>query len=202
MSQDQKREAILEAAIKRFAHFGVSKTTMNEISHDLAFSKALLYYYFPDKLALYAAVLETITAEGEIIDTQRLRDETDPIKAVQLFLEVRTDFIIKYYNILEYLKKFTYATIPAELKSIFIHLRGRELSRIIEIMERGIASGHLQMEDPKLKAELFFDFLDGFRQTSLARKETLFPDKNDFRVILTREKEFASVFFRGLRKDP
>ncbi|HEY3386133.1 MAG TPA: TetR/AcrR family transcriptional regulator [Saprospiraceae bacterium] len=202
MSQDQKREAILEAAVKRFAHFGVSKTTMNEISHDLAFSKALLYYYFPDKLALYAAVLGTITAEGEIIDTQRLRDEKDPIKAIQLFLELRTDFIIKYYNILEYLKKFTYATIPAELKSIFTHLRVRELSRIIEIMERGIASGHLQMDNPKLTAELFFDFLDGFRQTSLARKETLFPDKNDFRAILKREKEFAAVFFNGLRQSP
>ena len=201
MGQDQKREAIIEAAIKRFAHFGVAKTTMNEISHDLAFSKALLYYYFPDKLSLYAAVLDTITAEGEIIDSQRLRDEKDPTKAILMFLEQRTDFIIKYYNILEYLKKFTPASIPEELKSIFTHLRSRELSRILEIMERGIASGHLDMVNPKGKAELLFDFLDGFRQTSLARKETFFPDKNDFRLILKREKEFATVFFKGLRSE-
>ena len=198
MSQDQKREAILEAAVKRFAHFGVSKTTMNEISHDLAFSKALLYYYFPDKLSLYAAVLEHITAEGEIVDNQRLRDEPDPIKAILLFLDLRTDFIIKYYNILEYLKKFTLATIPEELKSIFSHLRSRELSRILEIIERGMANGNLQVPSPKATAELYYDFLDGFRQASISRKETFFPDKNDFRAILKREKEFTSIFFKGL----
>lgn len=48
MSQDLKREAIIEAAIKRFAHFGVGKTTMTEIGNDLSLSKASLYYYFPD----------------------------------------------------------------------------------------------------------------------------------------------------------
>ena len=202
MSQDQKREAILEAAIKRFAHFGVSKTTMNEISHDLAFSKALLYYYFPDKLSLYGAVLEHITAEGEIIDDQKLRDEKDPINAILLFLDLRTDFIIKYYNILEYLKKFTPTTIPSELKSIFVHLRSRELSRILEIIERGKASGKLQVANPSLAAELYYDFLDGFRQSSIARRETIFPDKNDFRAILKREKEFTSIFFKGLHYAP
>ncbi|RYZ16531.1 MAG: TetR family transcriptional regulator, partial [Chitinophagaceae bacterium] len=38
MATDQKRESILEAAIRRFAHFGVSKTTMNEIAADLSIS--------------------------------------------------------------------------------------------------------------------------------------------------------------------
>ena len=60
MIQDKKREAIIEAAKKRFSHFGVGKTTMNEIADDLSISKASLYYYFPDKLNLYAAVLQTI----------------------------------------------------------------------------------------------------------------------------------------------
>ena len=69
MGQDQKQEAIIEAAIKRFAHFGVSKTTMAEIAADLSFSKASLYYYFPDKLNLFAAVFKTIT------DASRERDD-------------------------------------------------------------------------------------------------------------------------------
>ena len=47
--QDVKKEKILEAAHHRFLHFGYSKTTMNEIAGDLSMSKALLYYYFPEK---------------------------------------------------------------------------------------------------------------------------------------------------------
>ncbi|HBI89157.1 MAG TPA: TetR/AcrR family transcriptional regulator, partial [Sphingobacterium sp.] len=52
---DVKRIKILEAATRRFAHFGMAKTTMSEIAKDLNFSKALLYYYFPDKNSLYSA---------------------------------------------------------------------------------------------------------------------------------------------------
>ena len=54
--QDIKREKILEAAYQQFLHYGYSKTTMNEIAGALSMSKALLYYYFPDKSQLYIAV--------------------------------------------------------------------------------------------------------------------------------------------------
>jgi TetR/AcrR family transcriptional repressor of mexJK operon len=48
---DVKRIKILEAATRRFAHFGMAKTTMSEIAKDLNFSKALLYYYFRIRIA-------------------------------------------------------------------------------------------------------------------------------------------------------
>src|SRR5688572_8197711 len=119
MAQDQKQEAIIEAAIKRFAHFGVAKTTMSEIAADLSFSKASLYYYFPDKLNLFAAVFKTITDASREPDDQQLAKEADPFKAILYFLEKRTEFIIKYHNILEYLKTFSPAAIPAELQPVF-----------------------------------------------------------------------------------
>src|SRR5215218_6733332 len=137
MAQDQKREAIIEAALKRFAHFGVAKTTMTEIGNDLSISKASLYYYFPDKLNLYAAVLKHITRANEKQDDEALSKEEDPIKAIWLFLDIRTDFIIKYYNILEYLKTFSPLNMPLELAPLFSELRSKELSRINLILEKG-----------------------------------------------------------------
>jgi TetR/AcrR family transcriptional regulator len=102
MAQDQKQELIIEAAIKRFAHFGVAKTTMTEIANDLKLSKASLYYYFPDKLNLYAAVLQTITGRGEKEDEAEIKQISDPFKAIAHYLEKRTEFIIKYYNLLDF----------------------------------------------------------------------------------------------------
>jgi len=202
MSQDQKqdlrREAIIEAAIKRFAHFGVGKTTMTEIGNDLSLSKASLYYYFPDKLSLYAAVLRTITQQTEKKDDEWLQKESDPKKAILLFLDMRTDFIIKYHNILEYLRNYTPATIPPPLDSIFVHLRHRELRRITDIIEKGRTSGQFSIENSEKVAELFFDFLDGFRHTVFSRNGTVFPDKKQFQSILKKEKEFAAIFFNGL----
>ena len=39
----RKEKAILEAARKRFAYFGFSKITMDEIASDVALGKASLY---------------------------------------------------------------------------------------------------------------------------------------------------------------
>ena len=52
-----KRSTILTAAQKRFARFGLSKVTMDEIAGDLGMSKASLYYYFPTKEDVFREVV-------------------------------------------------------------------------------------------------------------------------------------------------
>lgn len=197
MSQDQKRDAIIEAAIKRFAHFGVAKTTMTEIASDLSISKALLYYYFPDKLNLYAEVLKSITEEAGKKDEAIVNNENDPQKAIQLFLERRTDFIIRFYNILEYLKSVL-NNIPDELKPLFEFFRKHELSRIEKIIEKGRASNQFKIEDTKKTAELYFDCLQGLRAIFVSKNNHFFPDKKQFQAILKKEKHFTTIFFNGL----
>lgn len=97
MARDKKRDSIIEAAQKRFLHFGVDKTTMHEIAEDLSISKASLYYYFPDKLNLYGAVLQKII-EAEQANEAALTNEKNVLKAINKFLEARTESIIKNYN--------------------------------------------------------------------------------------------------------
>jgi len=198
MAQDQKQEAIINAAIKRFAHFGVAKTTMAEIANDLSFSKASLYYYFPDKLSLYAAVVKSITNEvSEMADAELVR-EKDPFKAIEIYLQRRTDHIIKYHNVLEYLRTFTPANLPAELTPVFKQVKSRELQRIVSILERGIALKLFRIDDARRTAELFFDFLEGFRYTFFMNAGKFFPDKKQFHTILKKELDFATIFLNGL----
>ncbi|HEU0111311.1 MAG TPA: TetR/AcrR family transcriptional regulator [Flavisolibacter sp.] len=201
MSQDQKQEAIIEAAIKRFAHFGVSKTTMTDIASDLSISKALLYYYFPDKLNLFVAVFKTITEANGKKDEQLVLQEKNPWKAIELFLEIRTDFIIRYHNILDYFKTFTVNNIPKDLAPVFTHLKKRELQRITTVMENGKKAGDLKMKDAKKAAELYYDFLESFRHSFFAQNPNFFPDKKQFQSILKKEKEFSVIFFNGLACD-
>ena len=196
MSQDQKRQAIIEAALKRFAHFGVAKTTMSEIGNDLAISKALLYYYFPDKFSLYAVVLKTIIEESEATSIPIVEAKENPFEAIQLFLEHRTEFIIKYHHILEFLR--TKQSLPDELKSLFADVRQRELRRIQAIIQKGVTAGHIHTSQPKQKASLLFDCLDGLRRVQFDQSAALFPDKELFRSLLKREKELSQIFLKGL----
>jgi TetR/AcrR family transcriptional regulator len=118
MAQDKKRDLIIEAAEKRFMHFGVDKTTMNEIADDLSISKASLYYYFPDKLNLYGAVLHKIIEAEQAIEPG-LTAEKDVLKAFNKFLEARTESIIKNYNLLEYLRTIG-TDVPPALETILM----------------------------------------------------------------------------------
>jgi AcrR family transcriptional regulator len=59
---DDKRERILTAARKRFRHFGVKKTTMQEIAGDASVAVGTVYLYFKDKDDLLVACTEEYIA--------------------------------------------------------------------------------------------------------------------------------------------
>lgn len=198
MGQYSKRVAIIEAAKKRFSHFGVGKTTMNEIADDLAISKASLYYYFPDKLSLYAAVLEDII-ESDNVFHQGYESEADAGKAMLLYLDNRIRFLNKYYNILEHLQVANLRT-SKELERIFTLVRSRQTSIIAGIIEGGKASGQFEVVQPSKTAELMLDCMAGISSAALSEHKDFAPDKKVFQSILKREKELALIFIKGLRK--
>jgi TetR/AcrR family transcriptional repressor of mexJK operon len=202
MSQDQKRELIIETAIRRFAHYGVSKTTMNEIAKDLSFSKALLYYYFPDKMHLVGAILEHIS-EQNMVEYRRISEKTtDPREAMLLFLEKRTDFIIRYYNIIEFVLEFKNDKYPPELMTIFVNLKKKELEHITTIIESGKQQGLFKIDHPKKISEMYLDFLIGYRKYYGIMHSNPIPDKKQFLAILKKEKEFSVIFLNGLTCSP
>src|SRR3989442_13432844 len=57
---EQSRAAILEAAVREFSREGVAGARTDGIARVAKVNKALLYYYFKDKEALYGAVLDRV----------------------------------------------------------------------------------------------------------------------------------------------
>jgi TetR/AcrR family transcriptional regulator len=56
----ESRAAILQAAVREFAHEGIAGARTDAIARAAKVNKALLYYYFKDKEALYGAVLDQV----------------------------------------------------------------------------------------------------------------------------------------------
>src|SRR5208283_5279948 len=52
--------AILHAAVAEFAEFGIAGARTDRIARTAGVNKALLYYYFDDKEAIYEAVLDHV----------------------------------------------------------------------------------------------------------------------------------------------
>src|ERR1700675_1382164 len=57
---DKSRAAILKAAVGEFAEHGIAGARTDTIARAAHVNKALLYYYFEDKDALYEAVLDHV----------------------------------------------------------------------------------------------------------------------------------------------
>jgi TetR/AcrR family transcriptional regulator len=57
---DQSRARILEAAIAEFSENGLAGARTEQIAETAGVNKALLYYYFEGKEALYAAAIESV----------------------------------------------------------------------------------------------------------------------------------------------
>src|ERR1700689_993599 len=60
---DPSRERILQAAIREFSEHGLAGARTGAIAAAAQVNKALLYYYFRDKEALYTAALEEVAGK-------------------------------------------------------------------------------------------------------------------------------------------
>lgn len=198
INADKKRTQILEAATRRFAHFGLAKTTMSEIAQDLSFSKALLYYYFPDKNALYAAVLEHVMARSFEELENELASIEDCQEAMMFILDKRIAFVTKYYNLLEH-SISAVQQMPDEMAHVMENSKEKEVALIRGILQKGVDKGKLVIENVQETAEIILFALVGMRFSILKDlKGILFPKKDEFDHILQLQKKMATVFLRGL----
>ncbi|WP_423146140.1 TetR/AcrR family transcriptional regulator [Rubrolithibacter danxiaensis] len=198
-NQDKKRELIIEAALKRFAHFGLNKTTMSEIAADISFSKALLYYYFPDKISLFSAVMDTIIRRIEKEMQEGLSKQSSSHDAILFYLDKRQEFVRKYFYLIEFAISVG-AELPAELVTIFKNSRSSEVASIASIIERGNSVGEFNVVNPALTAEILLDALAGMRLNHFGASKSFYPDKDQFEQILLKEKQLAVIFLKGLTK--
>jgi len=197
-NQDKKRELIIEAALKRFAHFGLAKTTMSEIASDLSFSKALLYYYFPDKISLYAAVLEHIINEVNTNLSASVKAITNSCEAVIFFLDKRHEFIQKYYNIIDYLR-ISGPDIPQSIVQILQKAKDSEVELIATAIKADIDNKKLKHTDALEAASLLMDAFMGMRYVAFSNKLPFQLPKSHFESLLDRQKKLSTIFLKGLK---
>jgi len=197
---DVKRAKILEAAKRRLSHFGLSKTTMAEIAKDLSFSKALLYYYFPDKQHLYTAVLEYVVDEMTRKINRYLEKTTRVEKAVMFAIESQMDMLKENYNLFEYSSSILMQN-PSEMGKNVGPFFKKMTAQFAGILKIGMENGELSIRDLDEMAELLLFALLGVRTGMLGKNtnDCLFPSREEFDSILIKQKKIAAVFLKGLR---
>lgn len=197
-NQDKKRILIINAALKRFAHYGLAKTTMTEIAKDISFSKALLYYYFPDKLSLYVSVIEYLMHSISKELTKAVEKTTCSGEGIMMLLQKRQAYIQKYYNLMEYTKN-SCSELPPDLFDKFSSARDFEVKIMTSLLDKGVKNGEFIVADTGYVTEIFVSALSGIHFNILSKERKIFPDKDQFKEIFAKEKRFAEIFINGLK---
>jgi AcrR family transcriptional regulator len=152
---DDKRQRILEAARKRFRHYGFKKTTMQEIARDAGVAVGTLYLYFKDKDELLVAGTE------EYVSRHRRQAEAILASDAPAADKLRR-FVLDRFRAAQATRTGGFAPAAELLREV---LRVRPERRVEEgrmmakycarILRSGVETGELYTEDPERDARVF-----------------------------------------------
>jgi AcrR family transcriptional regulator len=196
--QDVKREKILDAAYNRFLHYGYSKTTMNEIATDLSMSKALLYYYFPDKSQLYVAIMRKLANDYMQVVDEKMTIAAGLKDAFISQVNIKHEFMLKNYNFFDFFR-INEQNLPDQIWEIITQIHQKEIHALSQLVADGVERGQLNpVEDTKMTIGLLLDALHGVRVSSFSAKKSMFPSKDQMEEIHQKRLLLIDIFVRGL----
>ncbi len=163
---DDTAKQILDAASRRFLHYGYGKTTMSEIAQDCNMSTGNLYRYFPSKLDIAEMFVRVLRRE----QVARLRAVADD-GALSPAEKLRSFFLRKFQLAYERFhdKPKAYELSSELLTSrpkVGIEWENAEGRVLAEILIEGDAAGVFAVENAAETAKILQDA--GYRFTSPA----------------------------------
>jgi AcrR family transcriptional regulator len=197
---DKKRDVIIEGAIKRFIHYGINKTTMNEIAEDLSVSKPSLYYYFPDKNSLVLGVIDKIFSDYfEIVEKDKVSDISLE-ERLGIFIEVKHRFFQKYYMLHLSGGSPDSSLNSDELKSHFLKMKRKNEQFHADVFQAAIEKGEIAQTNVEKIAELYLESLAGITSLCIMHgNKELFPSKKEMKAMLEKQLSLSKIFIKGLQ---
>jgi TetR/AcrR family transcriptional regulator len=195
---DDKKREIIEAAIKRFSHFGIAKTTLSEIADDLQMSKANLYYYFQDKWSLLEAIAEVLIHESN----KRINEELDPTSpiATQLkqILKIKLELMQKYKLLTKNLSEVN--VLDAKVKKIAKKVFEAETALIQQVISNGIKSGKIETIDALETSKLYVTTLRGLGMCGVYANPSPVLEMETLEEIHQQQLQLTDIFVNGIAK--
>jgi TetR/AcrR family transcriptional regulator len=146
---EQSRSAILQAAIREFAREGVAGARTDAIAKAAKVNKALLYYYFRDKDALYVAALEQVFRERDQVLMPILRENTPPAEKILRYVGAFFDFLAGHPQHREMVQREMFM-LPrrAQAQRIIKTYMKPLFEELLKLVREGITAGVFRPVDP------------------------------------------------------
>jgi TetR/AcrR family transcriptional regulator len=148
---EESRAAILQAAIREFSREGVAGARIDAIARAARVNKALLYYYFKDKDALYGAVLDEVFGGLTATVMNVLSRDLLPKEKILAYAGTHFDYVAShpsYPRIVQSEMMRAGRGGGGQLERIAKQYFRPLFSKISEVLRAGQATGDFRQVDP------------------------------------------------------
>ena len=191
-SKEQKREAILDAAIRVFAEKGFHSSRISDVAREAGVAEGTIYLYFKNKDDLLLSVFSKRV--GAFVE-----DVRQAVAEVSASQEKLRTIVEKHFSHLEGDPHLA-QVIQIELRACSVFMRGGvspELKAYLEIIEevleegkaQGIFRGDLNV---KLASKAFFGMMDEVATVWVLRRK---------RPLTEMAGDIFSIFYQGIKRE-
>lgn len=186
---EQKKERILTEAERLFAHFGIKKTTMDDIAQKAGMGKSTMYYYFKSKEDIFAEVIRRDSTIFKLELNQAVSRGKTPQEQISNYVLARMKHLSalhNYYSTLtdEYLEQYAFVE---KIREEFIRY---EISTLSTILEDGVKQGIFNMDDIEITARNFAICLKGLEYPFFTQKTESDMEKESMQML--------QILFKGI----
>lgn len=197
-TSEEKNRLIVEAAAKRFAYYGFTKVTMDEIAADVGMGKASLYYYFATKEKLFQAVIESEREEFVTKIEALINKNSSSAQKLKEYVKLRLESFRDLVNIGSItLKQSSEAN--AIFRTLLKSFMEREKKLLEIILTEGKRNNEFSISTITATAELFLHILQGMRLRTINEAPHRIEEEQ-FQSLQKEMELFVSIFIKGIQK--
>jgi len=202
---EASRAAILQAAVKEFSQEGLAGARTDAIARAARVNKALLYYYFKDKDALYGAVLDFVFGSLTQALDGPLSSNLPPPQKLLAYASAHFDYIAghpTYPHLVQREMMSLGRGRSMHIERIAKQYLGPLFARIAQVVREGIEAGEFRRVNPtefvaSMASSIVFYFINAPLLRLMTASDPLAPER-----VATRKAAVLDFISAALFKHP
>jgi len=191
----ERRTITIEAVLKLAGSQDPGKITTAAIAKQINLTQGALFRHFPNKEALWEAVLEWVAERLLARIDRSARGEASPLAAMEAMFMSHIEFVAEHPGVPRMMFGELQSADPTPAKRTVQKLIRRYVKRLQRLVKKGKASGELDpLVDDQAAATLFIGTVQGLVMQSLLAGDVM-------RMRADAPRVFA-IYQRGIRSSP
>ena len=191
-----KKQLIIEAAIKVFARDGLEKGKIADIAKEAGIGKGTVYEYFRSKDDIFKVIEESVFSDFNLVFKELNSSTFSPTEKLSTLMETGMDMFMEMGDILliimELWAQAGRGHVHGSDPSLFVEYYDDFRKGVESILSEGILFGEFRDMNKEGVATLLLAFMDG-----LVWQFVILNDKKKFKKV---KSEAIESFMRGILK--